>query len=57
MQLISPNKKLFGLIYGMSFGFFAFVRIINAAFLGAILLTIVIYLIGYLVSRYTLEVF
>lgn len=44
-QKKSDHSLIFGLIYGMSFGFFAFVRIINAAFLGAILLTIVIYLI------------
>lgn len=42
----SDHSLKIGFIYGMAFGFFAFVRIINAAFLGAVLLTIVIYLIS-----------
>lgn len=42
---VSDHSLKIGFIYGMAFGFFAFVRIINAAFLGAVLLTIVIYLI------------
>lgn len=42
---VSDHPLKIGFIYGMAFGFFAFVRIINAAFLGAVLLTIVIYLI------------
>ena len=43
---VSDHSLKIGFIYGMAFGFFAFVRIINAAFLGAVLLTIVIYLIS-----------
>lgn len=43
---VSDHPLKIGFIYGMAFGFFAFVRIINAAFLGAVLLTIVIYLIS-----------
>lgn len=43
---VSNHPLKIGFIYGMAFGFFAFVRIINAAFLGAVLLTIVIYLIS-----------
>lgn len=43
---VSVHSLKIGFIYGMAFGFFAFVRIINAAFLGAVLLTIVIYLIS-----------
>lgn len=43
---VSDHSFKIGFIYGMAFGFFAFVRIINAAFLGAVLLTIVIYLIS-----------
>lgn len=41
----SDHKVKYGFVYGLAFGFFAFVRIINAAFIGAILLTITIYLI------------
>lgn len=45
-QIKSDHSLIFGFIYGMAFGYFAFIRIINAAFLGAVLLTITIYLIS-----------